>query len=152
MSVAPDQTTFVSTFEGALLQDGASPSADAGGTYQAVRSVPVALTAGGSRDAAEDIVGYDWDLDGDGTYELTSDQPVVEHAFDWLDAGRFSLITRTTSGITSPARWTMTWSCGRMSLRATSSSLCSVARPTVTPAICTGVSQATGVAAPVRPT
>jgi hypothetical protein len=40
---------------------------------------------------------------------------------------RFSAITRTTSGITSPARRTTTVSPIRTSLRRTSSSLCSVA-------------------------
>ena len=40
----------------------------------------------------------------------------------------------------------------RMSLRAISSSLCSVARDTTTPPTVTGSSSATGVSAPVRPT
>ena len=66
-------------------------------------------------------------------------------------AGRCSGITRTTSGITSPARRTITVSPTRTSSRATWSALCSVALVTVTPATCTGASRATGVAAPVRP-
>ena len=59
---------------------------------------------------------------------------------------------RTTSGITSPARRTITVSPTRTSRRATWSALCSVALVTVTPATCTGASRATGVIAPVRPT
>ncbi len=58
----------------------------------------------------------------------------------------------TTWGITSPARWTMTRSPSRMSLRLMSSSLCSVAWETVTPPTSTGSSCAQGLSAPVRPT
>ena len=58
----------------------------------------------------------------------------------------------TICGITSPARWTITSSPSRMSLRLMSSSLCSVARETVTPPTSTGSSIAHGLSAPVRPT
>jgi hypothetical protein len=60
--------------------------------------------------------------------------------------------TPTTSGITSPARRTMTVSPTRTSLRRASSSLCSVALVTVTPPTKIGASLATGVSLPVRPT
>ena len=53
--------------------------------------------------------------------------------------------------MTSPARRTTTVSPGRTSLRATSSSLCSVAIPTFAPPTNTGSSTANGVARPVRP-
>ena len=66
--------------------------------------------------------------------------------------GRSSAMTRTISGITSPARRRKIRSPLRTSLRRTSSSLCRVARATVTPPTCTGVRKATGVSAPVRPT
>ena len=67
-------------------------------------------------------------------------------------AGRRSRMTATICGITSPARCSCTVSPTRMSLRAISSSLCSVARDTSTPPTFTGSSSATGVSAPVRPT
>ena len=67
-------------------------------------------------------------------------------------AGRFSNITETTSGITSPARRTITVSPMRMSLRRISSSLCNVALVTLTPPTNTDLRRATGVIAPVRPT
>ncbi len=67
-------------------------------------------------------------------------------------AGRRSMSAPTTSGITSPARRTITVSPMRMSLRRTSSSLCSVAFVTVAPPTNTGSRRATGVIAPVRPT
>ena len=58
----------------------------------------------------------------------------------------------TICGMTSPARWTITTSPSRMSLRLMSSSLCKVARETVTPPTWTGSSIAHGLSAPVRPT
>ena len=94
---------------------------------------------------------------------------VHRFAFDALDFGiahrtarrhlelaasgrRCSTSTRATSGITSPARRTMTVSPTRTSLARTWSRLCSVALVTVTPPTKTGSSLATGVSAPVRPT
>ena len=59
---------------------------------------------------------------------------------------------RGSCGMTSPARCTITVSPMRISLRAISSSLCSVALETTTPPTVTGFSRATGVSAPVRPT
>ena len=58
----------------------------------------------------------------------------------------------TTCGITSPARRTITSSPGRTSLRARSSSLCSVAALTVTPPTWTGSSAANGCRSPNLPT
>src|SRR2546421_283817 len=69
------------------------------------------------------------------------------HGFDRL--GRFDRTGPTTSGITSPARRTITVSPGRTSLRLTSSSLWSVAVDTVTPLMKTGSSTANGVTMPV---
>ncbi|MNV38796.1 hypothetical protein D3C71_1303590 [compost metagenome] len=67
-------------------------------------------------------------------------------------AGRRSVITPTTCGITSPARRTITVSPMRRPKRSISSALCSVALLTITPATSTGSRRATGVIAPVRPT
>ena len=66
--------------------------------------------------------------------------------------GRFSSMTLTTSGMTSPARRRTMVSPTRTSLRCSSSMLCSVALATVAPPTNTGSSRATGVSAPVRPT
>src|SRR6266480_7613549 len=65
--------------------------------------------------------------------------------------GRLDGTGPTTSGITSPARRTITVSLGRTSLRLISSSLCRVAVRTVTPPTNTGSSWANGVTTPVRP-
>ncbi len=68
------------------------------------------------------------------------------------DSGRFDSMTLTISGMTSPARRTITVSPICTSLRRISSSLCRVALETVTPPTNTGFKRATGVKAPVRPT
>ena len=62
------------------------------------------------------------------------------------------ILTRTTFGITSPLRSTTTVSPICRPSRSISSSLCSVARETVTPLTTFGFRCATGVSAPVRPT
>src|SRR5436189_4683953 len=65
------------------------------------------------------------------------------HGFAFL--GRCEITGPRTSGITSPARRTITVSPGRTSLRFTSSWLCSGAVRTVTPLTNTGSSWADGV-------
>ena len=67
-------------------------------------------------------------------------------------AGRLLSTGPTTRGMTSPAFSTMTVSPARMSLRAMSSALWSVAIETVVPPTKIGSSTANGVTAPVRPT
>ncbi|KJR42763.1 hypothetical protein MCHI_001342 [Candidatus Magnetoovum chiemensis] len=64
----------------------------------------------------------------------------------------FDSTTFTIFGITSPARTTTTVSPILTSLRKISSSLCKVARETVTPPTFTGSRTATGVSMPVLPT
>src|SRR4051812_42166692 len=70
----------------------------------------------------------------------------------WESASRRLVMGPTTRGITSPAFSTRTQSPARISLRAMSSALCSVAIDTIDPAMNTGSSIANGVTAPVRPT
>jgi len=69
----------------------------------------------------------------------------------WLPS-RAAGKARRTLGMMSPPLTTTTRSPGRMSLRASSSQLCRVARLTVVPARLTGSSSPTGVITPVRPT
>ena len=65
---------------------------------------------------------------------------------------RFSGMTESIAGMTSPAFTSHTWSPIRMSCRAIWSALCSVAREITDPASSVGFSSATGVRMPVRPT
>jgi hypothetical protein len=83
----------------------------------------------------------------------------VPHSGQWVgiskgrsEPSRFSTTGPTISGITSPARRTMTVSPISTPLRTTSWALCSVALVTVTPPTKMGSSTAYGVTRPVRPT
>ncbi len=83
----------------------------------------------------------------------------VPHTGQWVGISqaislpsRASTTALTTSGMTSPARWRTTVSPTRRSLRRISSMLWRVALRTVVPPTTTGVTWATGVIAPVRPT
>src|SRR5215211_2506427 len=85
----------------------------------------------------------------------TSSVPHDEHRFGIRHGlaflGRFDGTGPTISGITSPARRTITVSPLRTSLRRTSDSLCRVAYVIVTPPTITGSRTANGVILPVRP-
>src|SRR3712207_1768466 len=75
------------------------------------------------------------------TSAVLHDGHVFGNRHGFAPFGRFVGTGPTTSGMTSPARRTITVSPFRTSLRLTSSSLCSVAVPTVTPPTNTGSSE-----------
>jgi len=50
--------------------------------------------ASGSHDPDGEIISYEWDLDGDGTYELRTEEPKVEKAFD--RSGTYLVALRVT--------------------------------------------------------
>jgi predicted esterase len=100
---APDQATFVSKLQETIAQAGSAPVADLGGPYEAVTGDPVTLTAGGSRDESEDIVSYDWDFDGDGTYDETTTDPVAHHAYPVAGSVTAVVRVRARSGLAATA-------------------------------------------------
>ena len=107
LSVAPTQDTFVSTLQSAIVAAGSSPIADAGESYTGVVNDPVTLSAGNSRDEAEKITAYDWDFDGNGTYDQTTTDPVVTHTWDTTGEHTVVLRTRTASGLAATATATV---------------------------------------------
>lgn len=62
----------------AVLQ---TPTAVANGPYAAVAGVPVILDATGSGDSDGTIVDYSWDLDSDGTYDVSATTPTVQATY-----------------------------------------------------------------------
>ena len=46
-----------------------APTADAGGPYNLLDGGTILMNAGGSTDPIDEIVSYEWDFDGDGTFE-----------------------------------------------------------------------------------
>jgi lysophospholipase L1-like esterase/Mg-chelatase subunit ChlD len=71
-------TVLLDTITGALRK----PYAWAGGPYVAKVGQRVELDASGSFDPDGTITTYEWDLDGDGSYDTTTPGPVLSYAWD----------------------------------------------------------------------
>lgn len=71
----------------------AAPTADAGGPYTVVAGTTVTLSAAGSADLDGFIVGYAWDLDGDGLFD---DATGVSVSFVASAAGSYIVAVRVT--------------------------------------------------------
>jgi hypothetical protein len=67
------------------------PRADAGVSYSGQEGEPIALNGTGS-DVPADVLTYEWDVDGDGNYDLSG--PSVSHT--WLLAGDYEVTLRVT--------------------------------------------------------
>jgi lysophospholipase L1-like esterase len=68
---------------GAVLDEALDrPYAWAAGPYVGRVGETFTLDGRGSYGVRSELVRWEWDLDGDGTYELASDQPTATHAYD----------------------------------------------------------------------
>lgn len=73
----------------------------------AVVNQPVTLDAGGSSDPDGSITKYEWDFNGDGTYDQTTTTSTVSHSFSAL--GQVTVGVRVTDdGVPTPATATTT--------------------------------------------
>jgi hypothetical protein len=108
VTTSTDPSTFVDELKSAIVSAGSAPVADVGGPYTGVVNDPIHFSAGGSRDESEDITGYDWDFNGDGTVDLSTADPVVAHTY--AAAGTYQLIVRVRakSGLTATATTAVT--------------------------------------------
>jgi len=68
-----------------------------------VAGVPVTLSAGASHDVGEPIAGYDWDFDGDGTFDASTADPVASHIYPAPFSGTAVVRVRSASGLSSLA-------------------------------------------------
>ncbi|MEV6824939.1 cutinase family protein [Amycolatopsis sp. NPDC051102] len=105
---APDPATFVSTLQSTIVSAGSAPTADAGGPYTAIVGEPVKLGAAGSRDETEDIVGFDWDFNGDGVYDQSTSVPTVSHAYGAPGEQNVVVRARAASGLAATATASVT--------------------------------------------
>jgi PKD repeat protein len=67
------------------------PLADAGGPYTGQEGEPIVLSGAGF-DVPADVLRYEWDVDGDGDYDLSG--PSVSHT--WFLAGDYEVTLRVT--------------------------------------------------------
>ncbi|MDO4900406.1 PKD domain-containing protein [Actinomyces sp.] len=81
---------------GGAATGGDAPVAWIQGPYVAQEGSTLTLDARGSHAGDGTITTYEWDLDGDGTYEQASTEPVIDHVFNDLYDGQISL--RVTQG------------------------------------------------------
>jgi Mg-chelatase subunit ChlD len=101
-------TDVVSALQSSIVAVGSAPVADAGGPYTGIVNDPVTFSAGGSRDDSENITHYDWDFNGDGVYDVTTDSPITSHAFVVAGTYQVTLRTRSASGLAGIATSTVT--------------------------------------------
>lgn len=75
------------------------PVADAGGPYTQKEGSPVTLDASGTEDSGQNpgIVLYEWDLDSDGVYDLSTTEPTIETLFD--DDYSSTLVLKVTDNV-----------------------------------------------------
>jgi Ca2+-binding RTX toxin-like protein len=99
--------TSPSEVAGALIdiinQALAKPFAWAGGPYVTTIGTPVVLNGSGSVDGDGVIVSYEWDLDGDGSFDTVSNQPTYTHTFTSAFDGHIGLRVSDDAGLTSVA-------------------------------------------------
>ena len=81
------------------------PVADAGGPYSSVEGEEITFDASASADQGQNsgIVSYQWDMDGDGTFDALTAQPVFTTAFSDDYSGTITLRVTDRIGQTSDA-------------------------------------------------
>lgn len=80
-----------------------APAAALTAPSRVVAGVPVSLSAGASHDLGEAIAGYDWDFEGDGTFDASTDAPVASHVYPAPFTGTAVVRVRSASGLSSLA-------------------------------------------------
>jgi lysophospholipase L1-like esterase len=75
-----------------VLKDVSSaPIASAGGPYAGDVGEAIPLSASASLDPDGSITSYEWDFDGNGTYDQTTPTPLTEHTYDTPFDGQLSV-------------------------------------------------------------
>ncbi|MCG6154527.1 cadherin domain-containing protein [Rubinisphaera margarita] len=79
VSGSNDVVLDVATGEATILDDDATPIADAGGSYEITEGDGLSLDGSASTDADSTSLSYRWDIDGDGDYDemVTGSAPVL---------------------------------------------------------------------------
>lgn len=80
-----------------------APAAALTAPSRIVAGVPVSLSAAASHDVGEAIAGYDWDFDGNGTFDASTTAPVASHVYPAPFSGTAVVRVRSASGLSSLA-------------------------------------------------
>jgi PKD repeat protein len=102
--VGPERVPLPSLTEPITLSAGLGPAPQAAFRYtpeQVLMRIPVLFDARPSLELYGQIARYEWDFDGDGIFDLSSDQPLVSYTFS--QSGTFQVTLRITdpNGFTS---------------------------------------------------
>ncbi len=100
---APSPSEVSAALADALGKALRKPYAWAGGPYVTTIGKELTLDASGSYDPDGRIVSYEWDFDGDGTYDQRTADPMVSHTFDRAFDGEIVLRVTDDSGTTGLA-------------------------------------------------
>jgi hypothetical protein len=89
--------------------DSNAPIADAGGPYTTSEGVPLELDGSGSTDPNDSIVAYEWDLDYDGSFDVSATGITTTVTFpDGPEMRTIALRVRDESGLTDEQSTTVT--------------------------------------------
>ncbi len=94
---------LVPTIVDEIRRNTAAPAAVLKAPSRVVAGRPVTLSAGASRDVGEAIAGYDWDFNGDGTFDTSTIYPVTSYTYPAPFDGSLTVRVRSTAGLASLA-------------------------------------------------
>ncbi len=86
-----------------IRRNATAPAAALSAPSHAVAGQPVTFSAGASRDVGEAIAGYDWDFNGDGVFDASTEVPVATYTFPAPFTGTATVQVRSDSGLASLA-------------------------------------------------
>ena len=101
LAKAVDPATF--TREISATQNTGKPFAWLDGPYNRAIGTSLTLDARGSYSAHGGITSYEWDLDGDGNFEVSTTTPTHEHTWDTAYSGTVTVRVTDSTGTTSTA-------------------------------------------------
>ena len=78
-----------------------SPVADANGPYSGTVDSPITFDASDSYDLDGNIVSYEWDWEGDGNFDESTDSATITHTWNELYSGTMVLRVKDNEGATS---------------------------------------------------
>ncbi len=77
------------------------PTAEANGPYEGQVGTSLTLNAGGSYDTDGTIVLYEWDINDDGIWDISTDKAIIAHTWSVLYGGNIRLRVTDNEGLTA---------------------------------------------------